>query len=278
MAAAARLLLAVALVLPVSCEQVSVLEVDAAGLQHVVSRTKRVVVFMYDGAACETSHLFQPWLHAIAQRLPSLTFARVDMSNSTGTPAIAEYFGVAAGSKSPQVKAMMRDNEPGQRVLNYLGPIEFEPFLAWSTAVLDGLPHDFSELGYEPPVDEERWSQEEEKRRAKNAMNNLPDAVREMAETMVKEGRLKRVLEELGKVDEYEAQVSETFKAIVKENNIDTKSDTYATQEANRLARNLVRKKLLNYAPPHVREIVDADVTLGDGNSAMPQAGGKDEL
>lgn len=279
MRSATRLLVAVALVLPVSCQQVSVLEVDAAGLQHVVSRTKRVVVFMYDGEACTTSHLFQPWLHAIAQRLPSLTFARVDMSNSTGTPEIAEYFGVAAGSKSPQVKAMMRENEPGQRVINYLGPIEFEPFLAWSTAVLDGIPHDFSELGYEPSVDEERRSQEEEKRRAKNAMNSLPDAVREMAETMVKEGRLKRVLEEMGKVDDYEAQVSETFKGIVRENNIDTKADSYATQEANRLARNLVRKKLLNYAPPHVREIVDADVTLGDGNGAMPpKAARKDEL
>eukprot|EP00967_Tisochrysis_lutea_P017374 scaffold19689_cov31-Tisochrysis_lutea.AAC.8 len=278
-------LLGLALLARATSQQVSVLEVDAAGLQHVVSRTKRVVVFMYDGEECERAHLFQPWLHAIAQRLPSLTFARVDISNSTGTPAIAEYFGVELGSGSPKVKAMIRDADPGKRVINYLGPIEFEPFLEWSAAVLDDLPSSMSEPGYEPPVDEERRSREEEKRRARNAMNNLPSGVKEMAETMVKESRLKRVLEEMGKIDEYEAQVSHAFKSIVKENNINTEKDTYATQEANRLARNLVRERLLNYAPPHIREHVDAEVTLGDGASAMsrgPSAGtapgGKDEL
>jgi len=189
-----------ALVLPAYCQQVSVLEVDAAGLQHVVSRSKRVVVLMYDGEACGTSHLFQPWLHAIAQRLPSLTFARVDMSNSTGTPAIAEYFGVPAGSKGPIVKAMIRDADPGKRVVNYNGPLEFAPLLKWGTAVLDDYAHEHSSPGYEPPVDEAQRSREEKQRRAKNAMNGLPGAVKDMAETMVKEGRLKRVLEDMGKV------------------------------------------------------------------------------
>lgn len=274
--AACRAFIASVLMLPISC-QVAVLDVDGAGLQRTVGRSKRTVALLYDGAACLATHHFQPWLFAIAQRLPGLTFVRVDISNTTGSPGIAHSFRVDAEKPSPRIKAFMRDAETGGRVIDFTGALEFDPLLSWGTAMRDSLPHELSAPGYEPPIDEDSRQREIEERRKKNAMSNLPDNVRNMADTMVKEGRLKRALEEIGMYEAYESEVSKVFKAILSENKLSEGSEAFKTQEANRLARNLVREKILKNAPAHIKDMIDQEVTLGQGLTPGGDDG-KDEL
>ena len=69
-------------------------------------------------------------------------------------------------------------------------------------------------------------------------------------------------------VQKYEDLVSELYKKIVADEGIDVNSQ-YATQEANRRARDSVRGQLLSTAPMDIREEVEGEVHIG-GSSVQP--------
>lgn len=261
---------------------------DFASLQDAVGRQPRIMLVLHDGE-CQPTHELTPWLYAMSERLPDLHMARVDLSNTTGSPSVAQLLNVDVERGSPQVKALVREAPPGSRVVDYVGPLSFNPLLKWATAVLHGTDNEHATPGYEPPVDEGKIARERERREKANRMSTLPKGVRQMAETMIKETRLKQVLDRAGKLDDYEADVAVAFKKLVAENSIEAGADSFKTQEANRIARDIVRERLLKTAPEYIRERVNADVNLGDGNAraglapANPFAGsvlgrGKDEL
>ena len=93
-----------------------------------------------------------------------------------------------------------------------------------------------------------------------------------MAETMVRETRLQRILTERGggRAEHYNRLVQERFAKIVGDEETDME-DKFAVQEANRRARNEVQEELLKDAPANIRAEVRAAVNLGDmgkGNTA----------
>ena len=69
----------------------TVLELTHDTMLGALNRHRRIVVLMYRGKKCKASRLFQPWLFALAHRLPGVQFARVDATEGEGS--IADAFG-----------------------------------------------------------------------------------------------------------------------------------------------------------------------------------------
>ena len=74
------------------------------------------------------------------------------------------------------------------------------------------------------------------------ALDKLPPSVRAMAETMVREQRLQRILRDRGGgfAEKYEQLVSERYAAIMSEERLNA-DDKFVVQEANRRARDAVQ-------------------------------------
>ena len=83
--------------------------------------------------------------------------------------------------------------------------------------------------------------------------------------TMVRESRLQRILTKQGggRVEMYDSMVAQRYMKLMKEESLDL-SDKFGVQEVNRRARNEVREELLATAPEHIREEVEAEVSMGD--------------
>jgi len=232
-------------------------------------------VFMYEGA-CPESAKFRPWLYAMSQLMPRLAFGRIDVSGPGGP--VAATFKVLPHSGSPAIKMFQRDNPEGKRIIDYRGPLEFDAMADWCRAVVAGREHSHSQEGYEPPEHAAAAAASKEASKKGNALDKLPDSVRAMAETMVREQRLQRVLKQRGggMAEKYENLVSERYQQIVSEEgtNVDEK---FASQEANRRARDEVRNQLLSTAPADVREEIEREVHLGkqDAQAASSQGGGE---
>ena len=235
------------------------LQLDRTTLAPTVSRHKRMVIIMHDGAS-PALFKFQPWLFALTTLLPRLPIGKMDVSG--------EGKGVGAAFKvsgSPAIKMFLRDNPSGKRIVDYSGPLEFDALLSWCRAAAADKDHEHSAPGFEPPEHAKAQS-----KKGTNKLQQLPPSVRAMAETMVREQRLQRILRERGggMGDKYEDLVSARYQQIVADEGTDT-NDKFASQEANRRARDLVRAELLQSAPADVREEVEEDVHLGDAASVV---------
>ena len=257
--------------------EATVRDLDASTLSGVVGRQKKYVVLMYDGA-CKPTKEFQPWYYALANKLPHLPMAQIDVSQD-GRQIANAFQAFSNGTTSPSIKLFVRDNPVGQRIINYGGPLEYDKLLGWMKAVLKDAEHPLSSFGVEPP--ETPGSREAGARRAAGGsapgsmMDKLPESVRQMAETMVREQRMQKILREMGggREEQYTTMVAERFKQIVAEEKTDT-DDKFAVQEANRRARDQVRDELLASAPDHVRAEIEGEVNLGDMAGAQGGGGG----
>ena len=123
----------------------TVLELTHDTMLGALNRHRRIVVLMYRGKKCKASRLFQPWLFALAHRLPGVQFARVDATEGEGS--IADAFGVTS---SPTIKAFQRTKPKGERVTDYTGPVDFDSLLEWGEAIADDKVHRYSAVGIEP--------------------------------------------------------------------------------------------------------------------------------
>jgi len=253
-------LLALSAMLPYVMAAAVVRELNGAeALQIATQRQRRLVVLMYDGE-CAVVKAFQPWLFALAQMVPNLPITRVDVSRQSGM--LKSVFQLA---KTPQVKAIMRDNPKGEKVINYKGPMEFEALLEWLQAVYKEVPHKLSEFGVEPPEAPEGSGKRGRAGSSGDPMGHLPESVRGFATTMVRENRLQRKLAEQGggRLDAYNAKVTRRYQEILRSEET-TLDDKYAIQEANRRARDEVHEEILAQAPEHIRDEVMGDVRMGD--------------
>ena len=246
---------------------------DADTLQQAVTKHRRFMVLMHDGADA-TTRAFQPWLFALANLLPQLPVGTIDLSDARGAK-IAEAFQVPS-SQLPTVKLLVRDNPAGQRIVDYRGPLEFDPLLEWIHAAMNDEAHELSAFGAEPPGSDDK-SAASGGGAAGSAMSRLPESVRAMAATMIRETRLQRLLKQQGggRVERYDQMVADRYRELIEEEGTDL-DDKFAVQEANRRARDDVREELMKDAPVHVREEVEAEVSLGDAQNA--RSGSKDEL
>ena len=121
-----------ALLASVSANQrLIVADMDMHSMRETVNRFSRMVVLMHDGSAAVKA--FQPWLYALAQAMPQLRFARIDVAGEARI--VADTFGVTA---LPAIKIFQRDLEAGKRVVDYTGPLEFDPLLEWCEAMVAG--------------------------------------------------------------------------------------------------------------------------------------------
>jgi hypothetical protein len=236
-------------------------------LQKFATRHRRAAVLLYEGS-CQTTKMFQPWLFALAQFVPQIPIAQVDVSMDGGT--IKETFGVAS---LPQLKIFAKDNPKGQRIIDYTGPFEFESLMGWFKAILAGERHALSVYGSEPPEPEPETSssvvldggKDSNRQTSTNHMDSVPESVRNMAVTMVRESRLQRILKEQGGgvLDRYNSMVASRYMQIIKDESIG-QEDKFGIQEANRRAREEVRDTILEEAPGYVREEIESEVHLGD--------------
>ena len=166
----------------------------------------------------------------------------------------------------------------GKRITDYTGPLEYDPLLSWCEAMNAGvgLEHKLSQPAFEPPT-----PQTDRLRAAKKGMKGaavldkdgspkagVPEEVRMMAETMVKEQRLQRLFDERdpeGKHDmfkKYQGRVGHVYREIVEAEGIDV-NDQFAVQEANRRARAKVQSEVLTGAPDDVVAEFNREVNLG---------------
>jgi len=171
-----------------------------------------------------------------------------------------------------------RDSSAGERIIDYHGPLEFDALVEWCRALMAGREHLHSRRGYEPPEHAAATRASKEASKEGNELNKLPKSVRAMAETMVREQRLQRVLKQRGggMAEKYEVLVSERYKQIVAEEGTNV-NDQFASQEANRRARDQVRDQLLSSAPSDIREDIEREVHLGGQKAeaaASPEGGG----
>ncbi len=235
-----------------------VIELDGPRLQQMAGRHKRMVVWMHE-PGCAVTKAWQPWLFALSNVLPRLALGKVDVTPFNRT--VANAFGLAPGI-GPALKALIRDNEKGERVVDYTGPLDFDSVLSWSQSILGGEDHEHSRFGVEPP---EGPTPKKAKKAGGDPMSNLPKNVREMAETMVRESRLQKVLRDHGGgiLEQYEGAVADTFNRLKQRDDFDA-DNKQMVQELNRAAREMVRNDLLASAPLDVREEIEAEVSLGD--------------
>ena len=247
-------------------------KLDAETLQHSVTKFRRFFVLMHDGAD-DATRAFQPWLYAIANLMPHLPIGTIDLSKGRGSE-VAEAFEV--GNGLPVVKLFVRDNPKGKRIVDYKGPLDFDKLLGWVRAAINDEDHELSAYGVEPVA-----SEPPPKAAAAGGggpgggpMGMLPESVRAMARTMVRETRLQRILKQQGggRVEQYDAMVSAKYRELIESEGTDL-GDKFAVQEANRRARDAVREQLMADAPLHVREEVEAEVNLGDAANSVGGSG-----
>ena len=202
-----------------------VVEMSPATMSKAVSRHKRMVVFMYDGA-CPATSRFQPWLFALSQLMPRLAFGRIDVSG-TGRPVGATF----KVSGSPAIKMFLRDSPAGERIIDYQGPLDFDALSDWCRAVVAGKEHAHSQLGFEPPEHAAAAAASKEASKKSNELNALPESVRAMAETMVREQRLQRVLKQRGggMAEKYEEMVTARYQQLMKDGGVD-EGNQFGTQ------------------------------------------------
>jgi len=271
-----RSLLSLVLLLPVAANpRIGVLDMSMDRFRETVNRFSRVIVIMHDADADMVA--FQPWLYAIAQAVPQVRIARINVAGPA--KAVANTFHVAS---LPAIKLFQRDEAVGKRIIDYTGPLDFEPLIEWCEAMRDGTEHPLSQSGFEPATPEADELRAEHQRMRSGggaaiqgadgqAMSSVPDSVRKMAKTMVRETRLQRMLEERGpkNVERYKGRVAAVYRQIVEEEGVDIK-DQFKVQEANRRARNKVMDEVLTGAPVDIVDEVNLEVNLGGRN--------KDEL
>lgn len=226
----------------------AIAELDQKSLFMTVNRNRRTVAIMYNGLVDTRMQRFMPWLFAIAQLLPRQQFVLVDVSHR-GSPDLVAAFEL---DDSPAVRLFQRDRPAGERVVNYVGPVSFEPLLQWCSAVLEDKEHPYSAPGVEPPgmqqlpqkggaragasakgagASAKRAGASAKSTGAEAGGRDLPDSVRQMAETMVRESRLQRAFKQSGGglAEQYEARVSELYQQIVRDTGIDS-GDKFAVQ------------------------------------------------
>ena len=95
----------------------------------------------------------------------------------------------------------------------------------------------------------------------------MPESVRRMAETMVREKRLQRLLAARGAEasEAYSRRVTARYEELAAAAGVDPQrtADQFSVQELNRRARDLVRDEVLAEAPDEVRREVLAEVNVG---------------
>lgn len=284
-----------ALALATAAVKMKVHELDPALMNTGVARHKRFMVVMHQNDA--TIAAFQPWLFALANNVPGVPIGRLDVSTY---PGVGQAFQV--NGTGPAIKLFQRQNKKGKRLIDYTGPLEFDPLLDWLEAVGADREHELSAWAVEPPEPPQPSGGEGSKSGSgggrKNMMGALPESVRQMAETMVRETRLQRLLKEQGggRLEQYDQMVHAQYQKLVQDEGTDM-NDKWSVQEANRRARDLVRDEVLKEAPQFIKEEVLSDVNMGDmaqnakgdghvgaidgggGGSAKKQSkGAKDEL
>ena len=241
--------------------EIFVRDLDAKLLSYVVGREPKHLVLMYDGA-CAPTKAFQPWLYALANALPHLPMGQIDVNQSSRQ--VAEAFKV---STSPQIKIFVRDNPVGERIVDYRGPLDYDALMGWCRALLAGESHELSSFGVEPPEspDVAKARAAGKAGRGGSMMDKLPPSVRAMAETMVMETRLQKLLKERGggRYEQYNEMVAQRYNGIVAEEGTDV-DDKFEVQEANRRARDAVREELLKEAPDYIKAEIEGEINLGD--------------
>ena len=186
----------------------SVKELDARSLQRIVAKHRRFIVMMHFGDD-EATRAFQPWLFAIANMVPEIPIGRVDLSSKERGAEMAGAFQVPSGAT--QLKLFIRDKPKGERIVDYRGPLQFEPLLGWVRAAISGEEHEHSAPGVEPPS-----SGAEPPRGGGGMMNKLPESVRTTAKTMIMESRLQKILRQQGggKVEQYDVMVGRRYEEV----------------------------------------------------------------
>ena len=255
----------------------TVLELTHDTMLGALNRHRRIVVLMYRGKKCKASRLFQPWLFALAHRLPGVQFARVDATEGEGS--IADAFGVTS---SPTIKAFQRTKPKGERVTDYTGPVDFDSLLEWGEAIADDKVHRYSAVGIEPGGGGGGGDGDSDGDGSRDAgdgtaagdppptaarAKGMPESVRRMAETMVREKRLQRLLAARGAEasEAYSRRVTARYEELAAAAGVDPQrtADQFSVQELNRRARDLVRDEVLAEAPDEVRREVLAEVNVG---------------
>ena len=263
----------------------TVLELTHDTMLGALNRHRRIVVLMYRGKKCKASRLFQPWLFALAHRLPGVQFARVDATEGEGS--IADAFGVTS---SPTIKAFQRTKPKGERVTDYTGPVDFDSLLEWGEAIADDKVHRYSAVGIEPGSsgggddggggggggdggggdgsrDAGDGTAAGDPPPTAARAKGMPESVRRMAETMVREKRLQRLLAARGAEasEAYSRRVTARYEELAAAAGVDPQrtTDQFSVQELNRRARDLVRDEVLAEAPDEVRREVLAEVNVG---------------
>ena len=287
-------------------KRITVIDMDMDHMRETINRFESMVVLMHDGS--EDIAAFQPWLYAIAQAVPKIRIGRINLAGTGAAithtfkirslPAIKIFNRdevckpdhLALATLSQCITRTMRPcsaansyarlwpQVSGKRITDYTGPLEYEPLLSWCEAMSAGvgLEHKLSQPAYEPPT-----PQTDRLRAAKKGMKgaavldkegrpkqDVPEEVRMMAETMVKEQRLQRLFDERdpeGKHDmfkKYQGRVGHVYREIVEAEGID-KNDQFAVQEANRRARAKVQAEVLTGAPDDVVAEFNREVNLG---------------
>ena len=243
-----------------------VYELHPQKLQSFASRHAKVMVLLHEGS-CAATAAFQPWLYALAQMMPNLPMATLDVTRADGA-ALTAAFNV---TEFPQIKVLAWHNPEGERVIDYRGPLEFEALHEWADTVKAGKAHELSAFATEPPSSDQPADASSsaaaaaERKKKGNVFDTLPLEVKSMATTMVRESRLQRILTRQGggRVEMYDSMVAQRYMKLMKEESLDV-SDKFGVQEVNRRARNEVRAELLATAPEHIREEVEAEVSMGD--------------
>lgn len=238
-------------------------KLDPEALQYAVTKHRRFVVLMHEGADAAT-RAFQPWLFAIANMMPHVPIGTIDLSHERGS-AVAQAFEVDSSKGTPTIKLFVRDNPKGKRIIDYRGPLEFDALMGWMKAAVNEEEHEHSTYGVEPEGSDANDRSPSPGGGQASPMNRLPESVRAMAKTMVRETRLQRILKQHGggRVEQYDAMVAAKYRELVADEKTDM-GDKFAVQEANRRARDFVREKLMADAPLHIKEEVEAEVNLGD--------------
>jgi len=243
-----------------SGREITVRDLDPKTLAYIAGRAPKHLVLMYDGA-CAPTKAFQPWLFALANELPHLPMGQIDVSQSNRQ--VAEAFKV---STSPQIKLLVRDNPVGERVVDYRGPLDYDALLGWCKALLSNKQHELSSFGHEPPEHPAAAKAREAAAAGKGGkFAGLPPSVRRMAETMVRETRLQKLLKERGggRYEQYTEMVAQRYNSIIAAEHTDT-DDKFEVQEANRRARDQVREELLAEAPDYIKAEIEGEINMGD--------------
>lgn len=103
-------------------------ELDANAMRELIMQRDKVVLLMHE-PGCPKAEQFAPTLDEVAEAVPGLGYAQVDISH----PGFHKWR--LGGPQNLGLRAFFRNAPPQYRVLEYVGPPTRESVEAWCRAV-----------------------------------------------------------------------------------------------------------------------------------------------